>query len=169
MDLQMFTCSNIEDLVVASARLNLSDRRSKSPYDKKNDKKFPPYRNYSKSPSQGSYDKTKRSSNEQRDRSSSKDRHFRKDSRGRQHQGRSYRDEKDYKYQPGRDKSKTSSGDRYTKRRNGSADRINHQVIEIEETTRGKQVRGLPAIPGVDHQFIEIAEHKTAFGVEIAI
>ena len=46
---------------------------------------------------------------------------------------------------------------------------INHQVIEIEETTRGEQVKGPPAIPVVDHQCTEIAEHKTAFGVEITI
>ena len=124
MDLQMFTCSNIEDLVIASANLKLSDRRSKSPYDKKDDKKFPPYRNYSKSPSQGRYDNTKsRSSYEQRDRSSSKDKYYRKDSRGRQNQGKSYREEKDYKYQPGRERSKTSSRERYSKRRNDCADR----------------------------------------------
>ena len=46
---------------------------------------------------------------------------------------------------------------------------INHLAINIEETTRGNQMRGLPAIPGVDHQCIEITEHKPAFGVEIVI
>ena len=46
---------------------------------------------------------------------------------------------------------------------------INHLAINIEETTRGNQMRGLPAIPGVDHQCIEIKEHKPVFGVEIII
>ena len=44
-----------------------------------------------------------------------------------------------------------------------------HQVIETEEITRGEQVKGPTAVTVVDHQCTEIAEHKTAFGVEITI
>ena len=170
MDLQMFTCSNFEDLVVASVRLNISDKRSKSPYDKKNDKSFLPTEIILNPHLKAIMTRQ------------NQDLHMSKETVVHQ------RTDISEKIQ-GEDniRAEVTGMKRITNINQGGIDPkllletdtlkgemeaqtgINHQVIEIEETTRGNQVRGLPAIPGVDHQCIEIAEHKPAFSVEIAI
>ena len=130
MDLQMYQCANVEDLVVQSARLQISDRRSKSPY-----KQYPPSRNYSKSPSQDKkYHPYKNYS-----KSPSKERQYRPNSRGRQHQDRAHREEKDNKYRQARNRSQTSSADRYPKKRNTSTNRDKSPGDKNRRTYRGNQ------------------------------
>ena len=105
LDLQMYQCANIEDLMVQTAQMQVSDRRSKSPYQ--------PSKRYSKSPSQNrqSYPYKNQS------RSPSTERQHRPNSRGREHQNREHRKEN---YHQGRNRSKTNSKDRYPKKRNTS-------------------------------------------------
>ena len=110
LDLQMYQCNNVEDLMVQTAQMQQSGRRSKSPYQ--------PSKGYSRSPSQNRpYYRDKHQS-----KSPSTERKHRPSSRGREYQNREHqnRDHKKETYQQGRYRSKTNSMDRNPKNRNTS-------------------------------------------------